>query len=132
MAVSIVITVTPGPDTVLVLRNVLTRGLRAAVATAAGAAAGSMSWGVLTAFGVAAVVQMSELAFDVLRYFGVVYLAYLGVRTVLERDVVVASSPAAVDEGHPRSVSAQFRQGLLSDLLSPKACLFFLAILPQF
>jgi threonine/homoserine/homoserine lactone efflux protein len=132
VAVSVVVTVTPGPDTVLVLRNVLTRGLRAAVATAAGAATGSMSWGVLTAFGVSAIVQRSAVALDVLRYFGVAYIAYLGVRTILDRDDPEPDPRDAVVDGHRPAVGTQFRHGLLSDLLSPKACLFFLAILPQF
>lgn len=92
---SAVVTITPGPDTALILRNTVTRGRGPALAISAGAATGSLAWGALAALGVAALVKQSPVAFDVLRYAGATYLAYLGVRTLLEKDVA-SGIPAPV------------------------------------
>lgn len=136
---SAVVTITPGPDTALILRNAVTRGRGPALAISTGAATGSLAWGALAALGVAALVKQSPVAFDVLRYAGAAYLAYLGVRTLLEKDVAIKMDTASKEccggssggTEQPKLI-AEFRAGLLSDLLSPKAGLFFLAVLPQF
>lgn len=136
---SVVITITPGPDTVLVLRSGLTKGREQALAVSAGAATGSVAWGVVAACGAAALLQHSLLAFAALRYSGAAYLAYLGVRTLLETGSPTLSQAdhrASSERPDPDSardpIGHPYRVGLLSDLLSPKAGLYFLAILPQF
>ncbi|MFE9246634.1 LysE family translocator [Nocardiopsis sp. NPDC006938] len=152
---SAIVIVTPGPATVIVLRNGIVHGARPALAASAGAALGSLAWGFAAALGVASLVAGSDTALGVLRYAGAAYLAYLGVRTALERppspDPVTPPDPAAPSaEPAPDTAPAAgrtsasrtrtrpatrykaFRQGLLADLLSPKAGLFFLAVLPQF
>ena len=137
---SLIVTVTPGPATVIVLRNGIVHGVRPALSAAMGAALGSLAWGFAAAVGVAAFVARSDAAFEALRYAGAAYLAYLGVRTAVERPPARTpepeAAPATVPSGHtrvrPMLGRRWFRQGLLADLLSPKAGLFFLAVLPQF
>ncbi|PWV51071.1 threonine/homoserine/homoserine lactone efflux protein [Nocardiopsis sp. L17-MgMaSL7] len=137
---SLIVTVTPGPATVIVLRNGIMHGVRPALSASFGAALGSLAWGFAAAVGVAAVVARSDAAFEALRYAGAAYLAYLGVRTALERSPAYgpdpepepASTPSGRTRVRPVSMRRWFRQGLLADLLSPKAGLFFLAVLPQF
>src|SRR5687768_15938810 len=71
-----VLTVTPGLDTALVLRSALTQSRREAVATGVGIVGGLFVWGAAAAVGVSALLTASQVAFDVLRYAGAVYLVF--------------------------------------------------------
>jgi RhtB (resistance to homoserine/threonine) family protein len=132
LAVSAVLIVTPGPDTALVIRNALRSGARAASLTALGVGLGSLAWAVAAALGVALILQRSATAFTVLKLAGAGYLVYLGLRSILsdarpKPAMTVASlpGPALADRG-------AIGQGLLNNLLNPKAGAFFVTILPQF
>jgi threonine/homoserine/homoserine lactone efflux protein len=129
--VALALTVTPGLDTALVLRAVLTRGRREALATAAGIVAGLFVWGAAAAVGVSALLTASQLAFDVLRYAGAAYLVAYGAR------LIVAAVRHRSDGGEPvhavsRSGWRAARTGLLTNLLNPKVGVFYVALLPQF
>src|SRR5690606_22669631 len=78
---TLVIVLSPGPDTLLVLRNAAAGGRRAAAWTTAGILAGNLAWQAAVVAGLAALVRSSETAYDVLRYLGAAYLVYLGVRS---------------------------------------------------
>jgi threonine/homoserine/homoserine lactone efflux protein len=123
--------VTPGPDTALVIRNALGSGARAATVTAVGIGAGSVAWVAASLLGVAVLIQTSATAFTVFKVAGGVYLGYLGLRSLLSR--AAADAAAAGDAGRPvLSDRAAFRQGLLGNLLNPKAAAIFITLLPQF
>ena len=79
---TLVITMSPGPDTLLVLRNAAAGGRRAAAWTTAGILAGGLVWMVAVVAGLAALVRSSEVAYDALRYLGAAYLVYLGARSL--------------------------------------------------
>jgi threonine/homoserine/homoserine lactone efflux protein len=81
--VALVLTLTPGLDTALVLRAALTRTRRDAAATAAGIVAGLFVWGAAAAVGVSALLTASQLAYDVLRYAGAAYLVVFGLRLLV-------------------------------------------------
>ena len=123
--------VTPGLDTILVLRQSLRAGRRTAFAAAAGIGLGALVWGVAAAAGVAALFVASEVAFTVLRWAGVVFLLYLAwtyLRSALRGEVTHSDLTAgAVDS--PREA---FVKGLLTDLLNPKMAVFYLTVLPLF
>ena len=72
------LTVTPGLDTLLVLRTAIADGAQRALFAAAGICAGCMVWGLLVAFGLGALFAVSTLAYEVLRYAGAAYLLWLG------------------------------------------------------
>jgi threonine/homoserine/homoserine lactone efflux protein len=88
----------------------------------AGVCAGVLVWGALTAVGLAALVEASPTAYDVLRVAGAAYLLWLGVRTW--RD--------AGDPGEQPRTGPWFRTGLLTNLLNPKVAVFYVSFLPQF
>ena len=117
-----VLAITPGLDTMLVLRTTALGGRRAGLAAVAGIALGCLVWAVASALGVTAVLAASRLAFEVLRWAGVVYLCYLGVRALLRKSTV---EPAAVSSGG-------IRTGLTTNLLNPKVGVFYLSVMPQF
>ncbi|MBZ4317818.1 LysE family translocator [Streptomyces huiliensis] len=136
---SLLVTVSPGPDLVLVLRNCLRGGRRAGAATGLGAAVGSLGWGVAAAFGLAAALQRWDAAFTFVKLAGAAYLVFLGAQALWAQRRAVALSqeppPAPESEGDaPGSVGAgaAFRQGVLSCLLNPKVGVFFVAVAPQF
>ena len=117
-----VLAITPGLDTMLVLRTSALGGRRAGLAAVAGIALGCLVWAVASALGVTAVLAASRLAFEVLRWAGVVYLCYLGVRALLRKSTV---EPTAASSGG-------IRTGLTTNLLNPKVGVFYLSVMPQF
>ncbi len=132
LAVSAVLIVTPGPDTALVIRNALRSGARAASLTALGVGLGSLAWAVTAAMGVALILERSATAFTVLKLAGAGYLVYLGLRSILGDS---RSRPARTPPSVPGPALADrgaIGQGLLNNLLNPKAGAFFVTILPQF
>lgn len=124
--------VTPGQDTALTIRNALAGGKRAGIATALGVAAGQVTWAVLTAAGIVALLLAFEPGFRALRYAGAAYLIFLGglaLRDAFRRRPAAGSDPKTRAALRPRRA---FRQGLLSNLSNPKMVIFFPSLLPQF
>jgi RhtB (resistance to homoserine/threonine) family protein len=133
LAVVAMITVTPGPDSALVLRNTIASGSRHGVLTALGCSSGLFVWGIVSALGLATVVSASSSLFAAIRVIGGIYLTWLGVRMIWSKRksaerVATAGSAIRLDANARRP----FVEGLLSNLLNPKAAAFFTAVLPQF
>src|SRR4051794_8027507 len=80
---TVVLSISPGPDDVLVLRSALAGGARLGMVTVAGVAAGSFAWGAATAVGLAAVVTRSAPVLETCRLVGACYLVLLGVAPIL-------------------------------------------------
>jgi threonine/homoserine/homoserine lactone efflux protein len=138
LGVVAVITLIPGPDMALVLRNGMRGGATAAWATGLGCCAGIAMWAVTSVAGVAALLAATGRAFDVLRIAGAVYLALLGLGALRSAlgggGPPVAGLGPATAAGEPPAIDRRtaFRQGLVSNLLNPKIALLFLTLLPQF
>ena len=134
LGVVALLTITPGPDTALVLRNAMRHGWSAGVRTGAGSATGLLLWGLAACAGVAMVLAASARVFTAVKMAGAVYLGYLGARMLWRawRSRARCGS-AAVPVPRPAvPAGALFRQGLVTNLLNPKAAAFFTALLPQF
>jgi threonine/homoserine/homoserine lactone efflux protein len=131
-----VLTVTPGLDTLLVLRTTAAYGARGGVAAALGISAGCLCWAVASALGVTAVLAASRLAFDVLRVAGAAYLCWLGVRALWHARRPAPAAAPEVDAEAPdpgrRTAWRSLRVGLTTNLLNPKVGVFYLSVLPQF
>ena len=134
LAVSLVVIMTPGPDTALTIRNTLLGKRTGGVATAAGVAVGLCCWAVATSFGVVALLVASEPVFLAIKYLGAACLVFLGVlalREALRRQPAGRPTPASTDAPTLKPVAA-FRQGIISNLGNPKIAVFFASLLPQF
>jgi threonine/homoserine/homoserine lactone efflux protein len=128
--VSLLLAVTPGPDMAVVTRNALAHGRRGVALTTSGIALALVIWVTATAVGLSALLRTSGEVLFLLKIVGACYLAYLGVRTLLESrsrpaDLLAATPPAA-------PAHAVFRQGFLSAISNPKLGVFFVTFLPQF
>jgi threonine/homoserine/homoserine lactone efflux protein len=128
--ISLLLAVTPGPDMAVVTKNALAHGRRGVILTTTGIALALSIWVTATAVGLSAVLRSSSDLLFFLKLVGAAYLAYLGIRTLIESrrrptDLLAGTPPAA-----PARVI--FRQGFLSALSNPKLGVFFVTFLPQF
>lgn len=150
--VAAMINVTPGLDTVLVMRNAVTSGKAAGFAAGLGVITGCVIWGLATAAGITALLAASHAAFEALRIAGAAYLAWLGGSVLWQcwrRRSAGTAAAAPADEGpaplvpagqrspqrrspQRRGGAAAFATGLRTNLLNPKAGVFYVSLLPQF
>lgn len=121
------LTVTPGLDTALILRTAAVEGPRQALRAALGINVGCLLWGTAVAFGLDAVLQVSEWAYNLVRYCGAAYLCWLGITLLLRPRTTLGSLPT---HGQPRT--NWFIRGVVGNLLNPKVGLFYVSFLPQF
>lgn len=126
--VSAGIMLVPGPSNLFLLAHGVRHGRRSALAAAGGIGVASAVRVLLTAAGLSALLASSAIAFGVVRWAGVIYLLYLGIRAFMDRRS--AGSCALSDDPAPLLRSA--RKGLIVGLGNPKMVIFFLAFFPQF
>lgn len=118
---------TPGPMFVLIVRNSLIYSRKSGIWTALGIGIANVIHVAYSAFGVAVIVSASALAFAVVKFLGAAYLAYLGIKTFLGNGVAGrASNPGAAKKDIAPFVAVKI--GLIANLLSPKAMLFYISI----
>ena len=123
---SIVLESTPGPNMAYLAVVGATAGRRAGYAAVAGVALGLFLVGIAAALGLSALILAWPLAYEIMRWCGVAYLFWLAWDGWREAE-------AATDETAPlTSPLLFFRRGLITNLLNPKAALFFVTVLPGF
>jgi threonine/homoserine/homoserine lactone efflux protein len=122
------LTVTPGPDMLLIASRSASQGRIAGFASLAGIQAGTYCHAMAAAFGLSQLFLAVPLAYDALRFAGAAYLLYLAWKTL--RSKPQAAAPLKIP--HALSPGRIFTQGLLTNILNPKMALFVLALFPQF
>lgn len=122
------LSLTPGPNSLLVLTHGALHGHRKTLFTVSGGALGFMALIALSMLGIGALLQASASALAVLKLIGGVYLIWLGIQLWRAPAIRLRAQPSSA-----RTRGAQlFRQGLLTAVSNPKALLFYGAFLPQF
>ncbi|MEU8952842.1 LysE family translocator [Streptomyces sp. NPDC048518] len=139
LGVVLVAYVVPGPDFLVVVRSAVEHPARGRAA-ALGAQAGLCVHMLAAAVGLSVIATRSPVVYDTIKLLGAAYLVYLGVRAV--RAARRAARERAASLPQPPQAEAQlsgdarwrsgFTQGFFTNVLNPKAALFFLSILPQF
>jgi threonine/homoserine/homoserine lactone efflux protein len=127
LGVLLVVVLTPGPDFAVVLRHSLAgpaRGVRAAAGITTGLACHTTA----AALGLSAVLAARPDVLTAIRLAGAAYLAWLAVQALR---AAFAREPAAAHQRGARSAHP-YLDGLATNLLNPKALLFFLGLIPQF
>ena len=129
-----VLTVAPGSDNMLVIRNVLRGGRRDGMVTAFGICAGLFVHATLSACGVSMLLMHSITAFQLVKLAGACYLMWLGVQSLCSVVRRPPPSPVVEEVARPRGITTPqcLLEGFLSNVLNPKAAVFYLAFLPQF
>jgi threonine/homoserine/homoserine lactone efflux protein len=127
--IAALLTVTPGSDTMLVLRSALLRGRRAGLLTVLGICCGLFIHATLSALGLSVILVRSARAFEAVKLAGACYLVGLGLQSIWS-----AARRAPPDQDRATAVSGRraFGEGLLNNVLNPKVAVFYLAFLPQF
>ena len=124
---ALLLTLTPGLDTALILRTACAEGGKKAFHAALGIDAGCFVWGVLVALGLGALLAVSEMAYTVLKVCGAVYLSWLGLQLLIR-------PRSSFSDGDDNNVSqgSWFIRGMLGNVLNPKMGIFYVSFLPQF
>lgn len=131
IGVAALLTIAPGPDMALVLRNALRGGRPSVVPTAAGICSGLIVWGAASSLGVAALLAASAQLYEGLKLAGAAYLLILGILAI--RAALQSRSAEESDRSSAaQSRAGAYRQGLLNNLLNPKIGVFYATFLPQF
>ncbi|KQZ14005.1 lysine transporter LysE [Mesorhizobium sp. Root554] len=121
---ALLVELTPGPNMTYLALVSASNGRRAGLATVAGIAIGLATIGLIAALGVAEIIQASAIVYEMLRWSGVIFLLYLAWEGWISGTDVVASAPTE----HGR----YFTRGLITNLLNPKAGVFYISVLPTF
>jgi threonine/homoserine/homoserine lactone efflux protein len=128
LAAAILITLSPGPDNLMVLSTGIAKGRLRGIAFGLGCAFGCISHTVLAVIGVSALIAASPTAFTALKVVGGLYLIWMGWGAIRSRGGARVESAGAPDEPAGRL----FAKGLMVATINPKVVLFFLSFLPQF
>jgi threonine/homoserine/homoserine lactone efflux protein len=134
LGISLVVIMTPGPDTALTVRNTLLGGARGGVFTAIGVAAGQAIWASAASAGVLGLLVASAPVFEALRVVGAAYLIVMGAQTLWSAfgPGSAASRAPGNRAGRRLGRGRALRQGLVNDLANPKMAAFFASLFPQF
>ncbi|MCO8274217.1 LysE family translocator [Actinoplanes sp. TRM 88003] len=119
----------PGPDFAVVVRHAIVSGRARGIAAATGIAAGVLVWAAAAATGIAALIAWAPGVLTGVKVVGAAYLIFLGVRAWRSGG---SASEGEAEQPAGRGLWVAFRDGLLTNLLNPKAAVFFVALLPQF
>ena len=123
---AVVVLVVPGPAVIYVATRAIEQGRAAGLASVLGVATGGLLHVVAAAAGLSAILAASAVAYTVTKLAGAAYLVVLGVRRILK------AGQGEETAGRPTSFRRIWVQGVVVQLLNPKAALFIVAFLPQF
>jgi homoserine/homoserine lactone efflux protein len=126
-AASVILIVIPGPNVALIVANSVAHGARYGLMTVAGTASAMVLQLALVVLGASALLGTLADVFEWLRWLGVAYLLWLGVRTWR-----AASADLSGIKAERRSMISIYVRGFLVSLTNPKTLLFYAAFLPQF
>jgi threonine/homoserine/homoserine lactone efflux protein len=126
------LTITPGMDTVLVIKNTSRSGGKDGVVTSLGICIGLFVHATFSAVGISAILLQSAGLFLAMKWVGAAYLIWLGMGGL--KAAIKGHAGIAIGDTDVRSFSVRrsLQEGFLSNVLNPKTAVFYLAFLPQF
>jgi RhtB (resistance to homoserine/threonine) family protein len=123
--ISLLAVVSPGPDFLVVTQHSLIHSKKVGLFTAFGIALGSIIWVALSLAGISVLIMKTAMLFTLIKFAGALYLMYIGIQSL--RSKGLARNAGAITERSTMSHWAGFKKGLLTNLLNPKAGLFFVS-----
>ncbi|TYT74232.1 LysE family translocator [Desulfobotulus mexicanus] len=135
LSAMLILTLAPGADTFLVIRNTLKGGQQQGSITSLGVCSGLFVHAALSACGISLILMHSATVFSFVKILGALYLIWLGLKSLKS-----ATKPAeelssldfSCEKTQRKSVYKAFQEGFISNVLNPKTAVFYLAFLPQF
>jgi threonine/homoserine/homoserine lactone efflux protein len=141
-----VLTLIPGPDTLLTIRTAVVAGRGTAVAAAAGIGTALLGWGGAAGLGLTAALAADPDLYLALRWAGAAYLAWLGLRSIVhggrwpvaetgeggEGGEPATDEPATVQPARGQRLGPAYARGIITNASNPKVGIFYLALFPQF
>jgi threonine/homoserine/homoserine lactone efflux protein len=125
----IILNLTPGSDTIYILTRSISEGKKAGYVSVFGIITGVLIHTLFAAMGLSLILAKSATAFAIVKYAGVGYLLYLGIRMLIDKNNTFDTDTKKLKGLNLMKI---YRQGVLTNVLNPKVALFFLAFLPQF
>ena len=132
---ALVLTLTPGNDTILVLRNSLSGQRSTGIATVLGICSGLIVHGAFASLGISVILTQSATLFQTVKLVGAGYLIFLGGQTIWmawKNRSKLHDTSAGDGTQISKGITRSFGEGLLTNVLNPKVALFYLSFLPQF
>jgi len=123
----LILMITPGPSQLLMLSNTLGSGFKKSVATIAGDLTANSLQMTIASVGLASILYASQYTFTVIKWLGVAYLVFMGVRLIRR-----TPSENVVGDQQAKSIKTLYMQGFVTSASNPKAIIFFAALFPQF
>ena len=129
-----VLTIMPGADSMIVMKNTVVYQKSAGRMTVLGILAGHFLWIVISVLGLAVIITNSPMLFNIIKYVGAAYLIYIGVKSFMAKTFVAASSldHAEGEKMKSNGLRTSYMNGFISNILNPKVLIFYITILPQF
>lgn len=132
--ISLLLVISPGPNSVLIVKTVTRKGRRAGIENIIGLVSATFIHGAISILGLSAIILQSAELFVLIKYLGAAYLLYLGIKTILG-SFGQASKNQPLDHAQEPQASSGYQhivEGLLTQILNPKVSMFYLAAFPQF
>ncbi|HEX2897657.1 MAG TPA: LysE family translocator [candidate division Zixibacteria bacterium] len=132
---ALILTLTPGNDTVLVMRNTISGHKAAGFATMFGICCGTVVHGLFASLGISVILMKSATLFQIVKFVGAGYLIFLGGQSFYSAwKIKKENKTESVVSSNSNKVSPHrcFMQGLMTNVLNPKVALFYLSFIPQF
>jgi RhtB (resistance to homoserine/threonine) family protein len=124
--INLIAAISPGPDFVMCVRNSLIYSRKTGIYTGIGISLGLVVHIFYSAIGIAFIISKSVILFSIIKYLGACYLAYMGVSSILAK-----RSSLKIEESHQSREISNFqamKTGFLTNILNPKASIFFLGL----
>lgn len=127
----IVATLSPGPAVLFIMSNATMHGWQKAIFIAFGNIVGLLFLGIIAVTGLGVILQTSEYIFNIIKYIGAVYLIYLGIKLILQKNSNINNIQ---DKISTKRISSKkvFLQAFAVAISNPKAIVFLTALFPQF
>jgi threonine/homoserine/homoserine lactone efflux protein len=129
ISTAIILNISPGPDLLYLISKTMSYGKRTGFATMLGFGTGAMIHTLFVSLGISIIISKSILVFTIIKYIGAIYLFYLGIKTILSRNL---DRFGAQNKYKSESFLKSYFQAIIIDITNPKVAIFFIALLPQF
>jgi threonine/homoserine/homoserine lactone efflux protein len=129
ISTAIILNISPGPDLLYLISKTMSYGKRTGFATMLGFGTGAMIHTLFVSLGISIIISKSILIFTIIKYIGATYLFYLGIKTILSKNIGHLESQ---NKFKSESFLKSYVQAVIIDITNPKVAIFFIAFLPQF